>query len=168
MYSQKDLDLEITKLIDTSIEQGDIVAALWVTQTILSKHSAIEGEDTPFYGLCAYEHVRESVRKVTRRYKTDPRAEADTQIVMDGFERLQVAYMVDRGGDQFIIPTPRCKRSQMVAKARELERIMNGVSQHLREMLRYIEQRDAAGDWPPEDDAPPRPYKDGPQPTSYL
>jgi hypothetical protein len=168
MYSQKDLDLEITKLIDAAIDHGEIVAARWLTQTILAEHSAIEGDDTPFYNLCAYEHVRESVRKVTRRYKTELRTDADMQIVMEGFERLQVAYSVDQDGDQFIVPTVRCTRSQMVAKSRELQRMMDGCAQHLREMLRYIEQRDAAGDWPPEDDDPPtrwRPSHDGPRPS---
>lgn len=168
MYSQQDLEREISDVIAAAIRQGNIVSTKWLTQFILSKHSEIEGPDTPFHTLCASEHVRDSVRTVTRRFKVSLTVAANPQLVMDGFERLQVAYDVEHDGEQFVIPIRRIRRSQMVAKALEIQAQVDGGTRHVREIWRYIDLRDKAGDWPSEEDDLPRPpYKGGPEATVH-
>lgn len=167
-YSQQDLEREISEVIDKAIDQANIVSTKWLTQLILSKHSDIEGRDTPFHTLCAFEHVRDSVRKVTRKFRVSLSVATDRQLLMDGFERLQVAYDVEHEGEQFVVPIRRILRSQMVGKALEIQSQVDGGAHHVREIWRYIELRDKAGDWPPEDQHRPRPpYKRPPHGTAH-
>jgi hypothetical protein len=67
--AQSDLTAEVQELIAEIIQAHRVQDADWITQVIVSKHSAIQGDDADFYLLCAYKHVRETVRAVLHSYK---------------------------------------------------------------------------------------------------
>lgn len=138
--TQKELFEEVLAVVEAAIERGEVVPAHSVTVAIVASHDDIKGEDADWYLLCGMEHVRDTVREVLRRYKptADPTPE---QILLPGMERLQIAYLTDRDGDQVVVPIDQLTDIEIERKATELESMAMGCLQHAKELRRYRVQR---------------------------
>lgn len=137
-YAQKTLVAEVTELIERAICNNRIVAAQWLAHELMKSHEAgIEGAASPDWHIqCAYEGVKNAVREAVRRYEPSE-AESDPQIIMQGFERLQKAYSVQRDGQHKVIPIDYLTDAEIDAKVDELECMAAGCTKHAEELKRY-------------------------------
>jgi len=142
MYSQTDLTREINELILAMQERNEPrMHPDWITQEIMLRHPGIEGEDSDFYTLTARSHVRDSVRQALNRFKVKPELVANSQITLEGFERLQRYYLADEDGAQVAVRVQDMTERQLADKAAELRAMGAGCYQHADEIERYHAQR---------------------------
>jgi hypothetical protein len=139
---QADLIDEIQTIVEVGISANRPTPASWLTNEVVASHPDIKGRDTDWYVLCAYEHVRDTVRQVLRQYKGEE-PESPPQLLLPGFKRLQRAYLVERDGEQSVVPINQLSDREILAKIREYERMAIGCTEHAEELRRYREQRAA-------------------------
>lgn len=132
------LQTEIEGLVQRAINSGSTVAAAWITQTVMLAHGNVAGSDADWLIANARRHVRASVQKVISRYKASEQ-DGDPQMVLEGFERLQKAYLIEREGDQLIVPITQMTAPELMARAFEYRRMAAGCEEHAREIERYVE-----------------------------
>lgn len=142
MYSMSDLVKEIADLTDAKVKQGIICHPKWITQQILENHEDIEGEDTDFYTCVSKSTIYDQVKRRINRFGLTPEKslQSNSQIVLPGFDRLQMAYVVELDGEPAAIPLKKMYSSQRKAKIAELMAMGNGCFQHADELRRYDEE----------------------------
>lgn len=142
MYSLSQLTQEIRAVVDGRIRQKQIIHPDWVTQEILNRHREIDGGDTDFYLCVGRETVRSQVRAQISRFKLAPEKalNIDRQLVLPGYEHLQLFYLIETNGVQMAVPLEQMTRSQRKAKAAELRAMGDGCHQHADELDRYDEE----------------------------
>src|SRR6185436_11242062 len=99
-----DIEREVRAIIRERIDKGHPTKAEWLTKAVVNRHTAISGEDKEWHQVCAYEHIRNVVRKCVQRYKESPNLDNDPQMTLEGFEHLQKAYLVERKKKQVVVP----------------------------------------------------------------
>jgi len=136
---------EIYEVIERYLSaQGDAPAD-WVTQDIVNRHNRIEGPDADFCLERTYDNIRDEVRRAIRRYDISAEGEADPQLTMEGFERLQKVYSVMRNGQSVAVRVELMSDAELEAKEIELERFAAGSIEHRNEIRRYrLQRREAA------------------------
>lgn len=134
---------EIRKFIADKINAGDNIVVPWLITEILAQKSDIEGNDLPFYLTCTRATVSEIVKSCVQKYnKADNK---DTQIVLPGFEHLQVAYPVERDGQQVLVPVNQLSDDELEQRAKEYDAMARSCRLHAREIRDYVKaRRDAA------------------------
>ena len=133
---------EIRALIEDKINAGVVVRADWIAAGILAIKSNIEGDDTPFYRVCAYRDIVRTARSIVDKYDaTDATPE---QLVLPGFKHLCKAYPMVRDGVAVLVPVNLCTTKELTARASQLEEMAKGCRAHAREILDYIAAREIA------------------------
>jgi hypothetical protein len=132
---------EIRKFIADKIASGETIAVDWLTHEIIAKKQDISGDDTEFYRVCAYTHVRDVVKRCVGKYNA--RTQSDEQLVMDGFEHLQVAYTVQRHDEIVLVPVDQLTAPEIEARAQEYEHMGLGCFAHAKELRSYALARAA-------------------------
>jgi len=140
MFSEKDLFDEVQAIVDAN---QCAIKTDWLANSVMSRHSDISGSDKDFYVLCAWAHVKTAVRAVVRRYRPEATEEPDRQIVLPGFDRLQVKYHVERNDESYLVPIDELTDQEIDAKAAEYERMAEGCRLHAAELRRYKRDRRA-------------------------
>lgn len=139
MYSHSDLKVEIQKEVERLRDKRDsVMHPDWITKAILNKHQKISGKDADFFAYNAREHVRNEVRRVLNQYKLRPDIEADRQLVLPGFARLQQYYLVGRDSEQVAVRIDLLTREEIRAKHAELLAMAAGLMKHVEEFERYF------------------------------
>lgn len=139
MYKLSELVTEIRSITDRFIGHGATLHPDWITQEIMSNHSEIIGNDADFHLCVSRETVRNQVRRQINRYKNTPEnaANPDKQLVLEGFQYVQRAYLIDANGDQVAIPIERMTSAMRKAKIEELRAMGRGCLRHADELERY-------------------------------
>lgn len=137
---QAELSNEVEAAINERLSRREVAPASWITQAVVAAHPGIAGDDAPFYVLCAYEHVRDTVREVLRKIKKDE-TEQDQQNTLPGFKHLQKRYLVTRDEDQVVVAIESMTHDEIEAKCAELETMATGCMAHARELRRYASDR---------------------------
>lgn len=141
MSDETSVIAEIHKLIDDKIAAGIVVRADWVAAGILEMKSQIEGDDVPFYRVCAYRDiVRIAKRAIGRFEATDTTPE---QLVLPGFKHLCKAYPMTRDDVVVLVPVTSCTDDELLARAAQLEEMARGCRAHAAEILDYVAARSA-------------------------
>jgi hypothetical protein len=135
---------EIRKFIADKIASGVIVHVDYLTAEIVGSKDAIDGDDLPFYRVCAHKHVRGIVKSVVSKY--DAKTTTDRQLTLAGFEYLQVAYTFNRSGDVVLVPVDLCTDAELTARAFEYVGMAKGCRDHAVEIHKYVEARSSAAD----------------------
>lgn len=145
MYSITQLTQEIRAIVHTRIQRKERIQPNWITQDIINTHPLIEGEDSDFYLCLGRETIREQVRKQISRFKLTPdkAVNINQQLVLPGYERLQVFYLIESDGEQIAIPLEQMSDAQRQAKIDELRAMGSGCYQHARELERYRDEHPA-------------------------
>jgi hypothetical protein len=139
MYTYSDLKIEIEKEIEELLDEHEpVLHPDWITKAILNRHHKISGQDADFFAYNAREHVRNEVRRVLNRYKLKPEIEADRQLVLPGFARLQQYYLVARDSEQVAVRVDLLSREEVRAKYAELLAMAMGLMKHVEEFERYF------------------------------
>lgn len=129
---------EIETMVQGGINAGEVVAAAWITHGVMMNHSEAEGRDADWLTGNARRHVRACVQKVLGRYKASESVEGDPQLALPGFSRLQKAYLIERNGEQVIVPIDQMTPDELLERAAEYERMAAGCQEHAREIKRYV------------------------------
>lgn len=131
---------EVRKLIADCVGRGEVRDVAFYVDRIMADHSAIEGEDADFYLICARHRIKDIVSSTIGKFV--PKAQkSDQQLVLDGFEHLQVAYTFQREGRTVLVPVDLCSDFELEARARELDDMSRGCQAHAREIRGYIAAR---------------------------
>lgn len=141
-YAAADLTAEIVAIVEARIDRGQRTEASWITHAIMKAHPGIKGDDSDFYTLCAWEHVRSEVRRAVQRYRITEE-EPDRQLVLPGMVRLQRAYLVTQDKKQVVVPLPDLTTEEIESKIAELLSMAAGCQKHADELRRYAEDRAA-------------------------
>jgi magnesium-transporting ATPase (P-type) len=141
--TEYDLEKEVQAIIRQRIDKGQIAAANWVTEAVVSRHTKISGDDKEWYQVCAYAVIRSVVRKCVQRYKESPSLENDPQMVLEGFSRVQKAYLVERKKKQVVVPIDKLTSTEIDSKIRELRTMGQGCFEHADELSHYKDERRA-------------------------
>lgn len=141
MFSEKDLIAEVEAAVNS---RQCAIETDWIANLVMSNHRNLSGDDSEFYLLCAWAHVKDAVRVVVRRFKPSPEEAPDSQIILPGFERLQTKYHMERGGKSWLVPIDELTDEEIDRKVSEYESIGRGVYLHAAELLRYKNQRGQA------------------------
>lgn len=132
---------EIRKLVTDCVERGEARTVASFVDTVMADHSAIEGDDADFYLVCTRARVKEIVTKVIGKFS--PKEDvADRQLVLDGFQHLQIAYTLERQGQTVLVPVDQCSEIELIARAVEYEDMAAGCRAHAREIREYVSARD--------------------------
>lgn len=134
---------EVREFIAAKIARGEIVSVDWLTHEIVANKRGISGDDVEFYRVCAFTHVRDVVKRCVGKYDAKPAT--DVQLVLDGFEHLQVAYTVERRGENVLVPVDQLTDCEIEGRAVEYEKMAKGCLAHAKELRSYgINRRQAA------------------------
>ena len=130
---------EVSAFVSQKIASGVIVHVDWLTTEFLSTKDHIEGEDTPFYTICAQHHIRDIAKACIGKYK--PKPQVDETLTLPGFEYLQKAYPVEREGKSLLIPVHFLTDTELEMRAGEYVTMAKGCEAHAKEIRRYIKMR---------------------------
>lgn len=127
---------EVRKLITDCVARGEARSKASYVNTIMSEHDAISGDDADFYLICTRHRINDIVSATIGKF-TPKTQTADTQLVLDGFEHLQVAYTFERNGEVYLVPIDQCSELELATRAREYEEMAEGCRAHAREIREY-------------------------------
>ena len=130
---------EVREYISDKIARGEVVMVDWLTHEIVANKSAIEGDDVEFYRVCAFTHVRDVVKRCIGKYDAKPKT--DEQLILDGFEHLQVAYSVERSGHVVLVPVDQLSDAEINLRADEYMKMARGCRDHAKELRAYALSR---------------------------
>lgn len=130
---------QIRAKIEAALAAGHSPQATWIVNAIVSEWDPPRGRDSDKWTLCGYANVRTIVRSVVRSYKPDDESD-DSQLILDGFERLHKAYLVSRDDEQAVVRVDRLTVSEALTIIDELNRSKRGLDIHIAEMQRYIDE----------------------------
>ncbi|WP_143328034.1 hypothetical protein [Caballeronia pedi] len=117
----------------------------WITQAIMRRHPLPKvTKHADFYEYNTRANVREAVAAQVRRAKLNTEAVPDRQGVLEGFERLQKEYLVERDGTEVAMPIESMSDEQLMEQFYKLQAMEKGLFQHGQEILRYIDLRRSA------------------------
>lgn len=133
---------EIRALIESKINAGVVVRADWVAAGILAMKDKIDGDDVPFYRVCAYRDIVRIARSVVDKY--DATDDTPEQLVLPGFKHLCKAYPMIRDGIAVLVPVTLCTTEELIERAARLEEMAKGCRAHAREILDYVAARKVA------------------------
>lgn len=139
--TETDLDHEVESFLLGRIEAGETIPADWIATAVIEQHPNIDGEDTEWYRSHVYGAVRNSVRRVLRKFKPTEDEGRDEQMILPGFERLQRAYLVEREAAQRVVPINQLTDEEIAAKVVEYETMAAGCLKHADELRRYLQER---------------------------
>lgn len=130
---------EIRALIDDKIAAGVEVRADWVAAGIIEMKDKIDGDDLPFYRVCAYRDVVRIAKRVIGKFEvTDATPD---QLVLPGFKHLCKAYPMERDGAVVLVPVNLCTEAELLARASQLQDMAKGCRAHASEILDYLAAR---------------------------
>lgn len=141
-YSQSDLTIEIKQIIEQGLATHVATAASFIAMAVVARHplpSGWKGDHRDFAIVCIHNHVRSMVKDVLKTMKAADIG--DPQMTMEGFSRLQKAYIIERNKDLTVVPIEQCSDEELLAKAAELRSKIEGMAEHEDEIHRYIRQR---------------------------
>lgn len=138
MNLQKHLEIEIVEIIHEQIKANGKVIADWVANEVVRRHDSIEGDDQGFAKFCMYAHVRRTVQKVAQRYRG---TEDDRQLLLPGYDCVQVYYSIVRNGEQHIVAIEQMTVAEVYAKIDELQKMRDGLERHIDELKQYLVDR---------------------------
>lgn len=133
---------EALTLIVKAVEKGKVRAVDTFVEDIVARHPGIKGADADWYRVCAYGWTRHIVRDCMRGFEPNPDDEKESQLVMDGFERLQIAYTLKRDGIRLLVPLSQMTSAECRAKAEEYRHFAAGALVHANELTRYADSLD--------------------------
>jgi hypothetical protein len=142
---QQDLINEVDAVVRERTANGESAAMSWIVHAVVGAHPNIAGSDSEWYSLCAYEHIRDTVREVLRGRKADEGSPEPSQAdLFPGLARVQLSYTINRDGEQTVVPLEKMTDAEIIAKENELMAMATGALAHARELKAYREARTAS------------------------
>ena len=141
MYSYSDLSTEIRERITESLNGRLEVPADWIVTAIVSGHEEECRELSDFVRFNLLANIRNEVRKAINRAKQTDIESADAQLVLPGYQKLQVRYALSRNDRPCFVRLEAMTDEEIVAKANECYRMARGCEKHGDELMDYFQKR---------------------------
>lgn len=138
----KALKSEIKTLIDERTRAGVIIRADWLTTEVMGSRTDFHGNDSAIYVVLAYKSLGEIVKDCIGKY--EPKVQTDGQLLLPGFDHVQRAYPVMRGGERVLVPTDLLTDEEIVERCEDLRAMARGCMDHVKELQSYLSLRSAA------------------------
>ncbi len=135
---------EVRIFVAEKLGNGEIVGVKWLANEMIQRKPDIQGDDCDFYIGCAHGHLSRIIKKVIGKY--EPTEAHDEQLTLDGFERLQTGYPVERDGERVLVPTPQCTDEELLTRASEHREMARGNMRHAQELEDYVKLRRIAAE----------------------
>lgn len=135
-----DVDEAVNNLLSSNVRP---ISKSVVTEAIVKKWFDIEGEPGDRWLCAAHDSIQRAVGQAMNSEKAAEETSEDSQLVMEGFERLQKRYVIEREGERQYVLTTELSDEELAEKAEEHRRLGRGNFQHADEIERYIEERRA-------------------------
>lgn len=130
---------EVRDYIEARLAAREVIRVEWLTHEIVARHDGIDGDDLPFYRVCAYAHVKDVVKRAIGRYEVKPTTAKD--VALPGFDHLQSGYTMDREGDRVLVPTDLLSDDELLSRAAELDDMAKGCLAHAQEIRKFVRMR---------------------------
>lgn len=141
MYSYSDLSSEIRDAVTKHLNGTPVVPTEWVVNAIVQKHIKKAKRIPEYFRYCALAHTRDEVRKAVNRAKQSDIESEDEQLVLPGYQKLQIRYAIVRDGQPCFIRLEAMSDEEITAKARECDRMGRGCFKHRDELMGYLNER---------------------------
>ena len=138
--SPKDINELAHDLIANQLQAGEIVEMRWAVQELINSQGDISGDGVEFYALCAREHIYRVVKRAVDKYENSNSKDHD-QLTLEGYECLQKAYTVERDNERKLVPVHLISDEELLARAAEFRRQVDGLKKHAEEIEKYIARR---------------------------
>lgn len=129
----------VRNTVQRLLDNGNIANVRGVVQAVLEEKCDIYGDDLPFYQQFTVEEIKRQAKSAIARFK--PKPETDPQLVLKGFEHLQIAYPVVRNGEALLVPTGQCSDIELLGRAKEYRQMSKGCLKHARELEELVADR---------------------------
>lgn len=143
MISLKDIRQEVREIIRERINANVLTSADWLTHHVMRSHSDIQGSDADLHVILAHKALSAIVKECVGKY--EPKPENTDQDLLPGFDYVQCAYPIERGGVRVLVPTDLLTDDEVEARAIEFEGMARGCIAHAKELRAYIRLRASAG-----------------------
>lgn len=144
--TQPELTREVEAVVEKRLAEKETIPTSWLIHAVVKRFPDLRGADAPFYRLCAFGHVGDTVRAVLRaRKEKEAEPDAGAGDLFPGLTRVQRAYTITRDDEQTVVPTEDMTDEEIRAKAAELDRFGRGAIKHGEELLKYLKMRRKAG-----------------------
>lgn len=131
----KRLKSEIRALIDDRTRSGVIIHAAWLTTEVMGSRTNFHGEDSPIYVILAHKALGEIVKECIGKY--EPKSQTEGQLTLPGFDHVQSAYPVVRGGERVLVPTDMLTDEEIDDRCEDLRVMARGCIAHVKELESY-------------------------------
>jgi hypothetical protein len=142
MNALKDIKAEIRTLIGDRTRDGVVIHAAWLTTEVMGKYSEVHGDDAALYVILAHKALGEIVKECIGKY--EPKAQTEGQLVLPGFDHVQRAYPVVRGGERVLVPTDLLTDEEIDDRCEDLRVMARGCIAHVKELEAFRDMRRAA------------------------
>ena len=131
---------EVQQIILDAANSGVIVRKLWLADQIIARHDI--ARDKEFYMRCAHESIGDAIRRALADLRDSPEErDAREQLLMPGYQRLQISYPLERDGETAIVPIDQCSNAELKDKAALYRKLGRGCDLHAEEIDRYRASR---------------------------
>jgi len=137
MSYQKILISEIASIMDNLIEAKITIDPNAITNEICNNHSDELIKDAPFSTHNNYSNVRREVRSVMSKKLDFTQQPESQQLIIEGFEHVQVYYSIKRKGEQIGVPVEQMTEFEIREKAKELRKMGKTCFDHANELEMY-------------------------------
>lgn len=131
----------IRKLIADHINAGETVLVSSLVREIEMMKPDIFGADADFYLGLGRRTLTDMVRAAIGKYNAI--GSKDEQLVLEGFQDMQVAYTFKRNGQVVLVPIDKCTIEELETRAEEFRQMSGSLINHRRELLKYCRERRA-------------------------
>lgn len=138
----KALKSEIRTLINDRTSAGVIIRADWLTTEVMGGRNSFHGDDAAIYVILAYKALGEIVKDCIGKY--EPKVQTEGQLLLPGFDHVQRAYPVMRGGERVLVPTDLLTDLEIEERCEDLRAMARGCFDHVKELQSYLALRSAA------------------------
>lgn len=130
---------EILKQVDRLMERKKVIDANKVTKIICSNHrdEILEGADFSVYNI--YSNVRREVRNVISQKLGIDDEQANGQLTIEGFRRVQQYYAITRNGIPLVVPVEQLTDEEVEEKAAWYRKCGLAHFEHADELIAYHE-----------------------------
>lgn len=135
----KALKSEIKTLVQDRIGAGVIIRPDWITTEVMGGRTNFHGEDAAIYVILAYKALGEIVKECIGKY--EPKVQTEGQLLLPGFDYVQRAYPVIRGGERVLVPTDLLTDEEIEERCEDLRAMARGCIDHVKELQSYLALR---------------------------
>ena len=139
----KDIEQRASEMVADKIRHGYEVHMDWTVRELILSMGDIDGKGAEFHAICAHEYAWRVVKRVVKKYDAESEEAEASQMTLDGFEQLRVAYTMPRKGETQLIPLHKLTDDEIRNRAATYIQQSKTLKKHAKELLYYLYKRES-------------------------